>query len=1216
MDNDNQEIHESILDDTTGVPDLILLDEVSDNAILFNLQQRYYDNQIYTYIGNVVISVNPYQKLPIYTSETILNYRGKSLYELQPHIYAIADNAYRALRDRDEDQCVIISGESGSGKTEASKVVMQYIAAVSGKSKDVELVKEQLLQTNPLLEAFGNAKTHRNNNSSRFGKYMDIEFDFKGDPVGGVITNYLLEKSRVVSQADGERNFHIFYQLLVGASEQILDDLYLTDDIRDYNYINPYSVATEIDENDFTETLQAMEIVGFQSIEVKYVLQLLAAILHIGNLQLSEKEDESGNEFCEINLNRDLQIVSKLTNCKISQFQYAITQKLVETKYEQVTTSLTIAQARYARDALAKAIYSRLFSWIVDKVNESLTVKETATRKVMGVLDIYGFEIFQNNSFEQFIINYCNEKLQQIFIEMTLKLEQEEYVNEGMPWTHIDYFNNKIICDLIEKNNGILSMLDEECIRPGKVSDKTFLDKLNNRCSKHPHYQSKSMKEFSRDSTLDRESFRLVHYAGNVTYNVNGFIDKNNDNLHRNISQAMYTSGNPLLQFLFIEGNPKLASRKRPPTSGSQFKKSVAQLMVNLLAKTPNYIRCIKPNDKQIPEDFDISIVRHQIQYLGLLENIRVRRAGYAFRQTYAKILYRYKMLSMATWPRWEGDTKAGVQEMIESLPIEPNEYAYGKTKLFIRNPRTNLRIKYVKLNIDVLKALLDFLKQLFNMEEWRRMRLYDLATEIQAKFRGFYLRKWYLRLRRSQISISANWRCYRERASFLSVRFASIAVQRFCRGWKARKLFKAMLYEKKCTWAQGIITKFFYGWKARKLYRKLKYEKQCTIAQGVIRRFYFGWKARKLARLLREEKRRKLAVNVIRTFFFGWQARKLARKLREEKRRNLAANVIRTFFFGWQARKLVRALRLERKRNNASTTIRAYYIGWQIRKKYRKKFPSIAGPKVYRFLRQSLNYRFLKAVIDELPSESPIEKNWPSCGPMFEEISDQLREMHHVWRCARFRRRLSPEQREIYSEKLLASQLFNNKKEYYSQTVGVPFRGDYCGLGKHPLWKTITKGYDKDKEVHWADTVIKLHRANGKGVPRILAVTGAAIIILDSKTLSLKYRIPLHELATLLFSPHNDTVCVIQCRMDKTLPHLKKGDFLIQTHHVIELATKIVLVLKDLSISNDEPVVKIAKKFPINYHGKCLHASFIKAEQTLIDAVTKKKRSQFEIYV
>ncbi|EDV27730.1 uncharacterized protein TRIADDRAFT_20417 [Trichoplax adhaerens] len=1069
MDNDNQEIHESILDDTTGVPDLILLDEVSDNAILFNLQQRYYDNQIYTYIGNVVISVNPYQKLPIYTSETILNYRGKSLYELQPHIYAIADNAYRALRDRDEDQCVIISGESGSGKTEASKVVMQYIAAVSGKSKDVELVKEQLLQTNPLLEAFGNAKTHRNNNSSRFGKYMDIEFDFKGDPVGGVITNYLLEKSRVVSQADGERNFHIFYQLLVGASEQILDDLYLTDDIRDYNYINPYSVATEIDENDFTETLQAMEIVGFQSIEVKYVLQLLAAILHIGNLQLSEKEDESGNEFSEINLNRDLQIVSKLTNCKISQFQYAITQKLVETKYEQVTTSLTIAQARYARDALAKAIYSRLFSWIVDKVNESLTVKETATRKVMGVLDIYGFEIFQNNSFEQFIINYCNEKLQQIFIEMTLKLEQEEYVNEGMPWTHIDYFNNKIICDLIEKNNGILSMLDEECIRPGKVSDKTFLDKLNNRCSKHPHYQSKSMKEFSRDSTLDRESFRLVHYAGNVTYNVNGFIDKNNDNLHRNISQAMYTSGNPLLQFLFIEGNPKLASRKRPPTSGSQFKKSVAQLMVNLLAKTPNYIRCIKPNDKQIPEDFDISIVRHQIQYLGLLENVRVRRAGYAFRQTYAKILYRYKMLSMATWPRWEGDTKAGVQEMIESLPIEPNEYAYGKTKLFIRNPRT-----------------------LFNMEEWRRMRLYDLATEIQAKFRGFYLRKWYLRLRRSQISISANWRCYRERASFLSVRFASIAVQRFCRGWKARKL-----------------------------YRKLKYEKQCTIAQGVIRRFYFGWKARKLAR-----------------------------KLREEKRRNLAANVIRTFFFGWQ-----------------------------IRKKYRKKFPSIAGPKVYRFLRQSLNYRFLKAVIDELPSESPIEKNWPSCGPMFEEISDQLREMHHVWRCARFRRRLSPEQREIYSEKLLASQLFNNKKEYYSQTVGVPFRGDYCGLGKHPLWKTITKGYDKDKEVHWADTVIKLHRANGKGVPRILAVTGAAIIILDSKTLSLKYRIPLHELATLLFSPHNDTVCVIQCRMDKTLPHLKKGDFLIQTHHVIELATKIVLVLKDLSISNDEPVVKIAKK-------------------------------------
>ncbi|KAH0511664.1 Unconventional myosin-Ib [Microtus ochrogaster] len=406
--------------------------------------------------------------------------------------------------------------EELSDLSEASKLVMSYVAAVCGKGAEVNEVKEQLLQSNPVLEAFGNAKTVRNDNSSRFGKYMDIEFDFKGDPLGGVIRNYLLEKSRVVKQPRGERNFHVFYQLLSGASEELLQKLKLERDFSRYNYLSLDSAKVNgvDDAANFRTVRNAMQIVGFTDHETESVLEVVAAVLKLGNIEFKPESRVNGLDESKIKDKNELKEICELTSIDQLVLERAFSFRTVEAKQEKVSTTLNVAQAYYARDALAKNLYSRLFSWLVNRINESIKAQTKVRKKVMGVLDIYGFEIFEDNSFEQFIINYCNEKLQQIFIELTLKEEQEEYIREDIEWTHIEYFNNAIICDLIENNtNGILAMLDEECLRPGTVTDETFLEKLNQVCATHQHFESRMSKcsRFLNDTTLPHSCFRIQH---------------------------------------------------------------------------------------------------------------------------------------------------------------------------------------------------------------------------------------------------------------------------------------------------------------------------------------------------------------------------------------------------------------------------------------------------------------------------------------------------------------------------------------------------------------------------------------------------------------------------------------------------------------------------------------------------------------------------------
>ncbi|KAI5759417.1 MYO1A [Gulo gulo luscus] len=763
----------TLLEGSVGVEDLVLLEPLEQEPLLRNLRLRYEKKEIYTYIGNVLISVNPYQQLPIYGPEFIAKYRDYTFYELKPHIYALANLAYQSLRDRDRDQCILITGESGAGKTEASKLVMSYVAAVCGKGEQVNSVKEQLLQSNPVLEAFGNAKTIRNNNSSRFGKYMDIEFDFKGFPLGGVITNYLLEKSRVVKQLEGERNFHIFYQLLAGADAHLLKALKLERDTSGYTYLNQKVSRVDgmDDTSNFKAVQSAMTVIGFSEEEIQQVLEVTALVLKLGNVELADEFQANGISASGIRDRRGIQEIGEMMGLKSEELENALCSRTMKTAKEKVVTALNVIQAQYARDALAKNIYSRLFNWIVNRINESIKVGTGEKKKVMGVLDIYGFEILEDNSFEQFVINYCNEKLQQVFIEMTLKEEQEEYEREGIPWTKVDYFDNGIICNLIEHNQrGILAMLDEECLRPGVVSDTTFLAKLNQLFSKHDHYESKVTQNAQRqyDHTMGLSSFRICHYAGKVTYNVNSFIDKNNDLLFRDLSEAMWKARHPLLRSLFPEGDPKQASLKRPPTAGAQFKNSVAILMKNLYSKNPNYIRCIKPNEHQQQGQFSSELVAVQTRYLGLLENVRVRRAGYAYRQRYGPFLERYRLLSRSTWPRWNGGDREGVEKVVGELSLSSEELAFGKTKIFIRSPKT-----------------------LFFLEEQRRLRLQQLATLIQKTYRGWRCRAHYQLMRKSQIVISAWFRGSRQKKQYGKIKASVLLIQAFVRGWKARKDYR-----------------------------------------------------------------------------------------------------------------------------------------------------------------------------------------------------------------------------------------------------------------------------------------------------------------------------------------------------------------------------------------------------------------------------------------
>ncbi|KPV76242.1 uncharacterized protein RHOBADRAFT_34869 [Rhodotorula graminis WP1] len=701
-----------------GVSDMTLLSTISNDSVNDNLKKRFENGEIYTYIGHVLISVNPFRMLPIYDDTTLHSYRGKNRLEMVPHVYAVAESAHYNMRSYGDNQCVIISGESGAGKTEAAKRIMQYIAAVSGEGSNaggINDIKEMVLATNPLLESFGCAKTLRNNNSSRHGKYLEIEFDAQGNPVGAIITNYLLEKNRVVGQIKSERNFHIFYQLTKGASAA-QREAYGLQGPEAYAYTSK-SGCLEVpgidDTQDWAETLNAMRIVGLSQGEQDNILRMLASILWIGNVEF--KPDQDGN--AAIKDESVTAFVAYLLEVDPAQVGRALTSRIMETQrggrrgsvYE---VPLNPAQAASVRNALAKAIYNNLFEWIVDRVNVSMRAKQQG-QTIIGVLDIYGFEIFDTNQFEQLCINYVNEKLQQIFIQLTLKTEQEEYVREQIKWTPIDYFNNKVVCDLIEEKRppGLFAALNDACATAHAdptAADNSFSQRMGG--ISNPQFEPRGSK------------FLVKHYAGDVMYTVAGMTDKNKDVLLKDILDLIASSSNQYLQGLFPD-RPDPDSKKRPPTAGDKIKSSANALVEKLMRSQPHYIRTIKPNQNRSPSEYDTKAILHQIKYLGLQENIRVRRAGFAYRNTFEKMVERFYLLSPATSYAgdyiWQGDARTGCEQILKDTGVAREEWQMGTTKAFIKNPET-----------------------LFALETMRDKYWHNMAARIQRCWRAYLRRK------------------------------------------------------------------------------------------------------------------------------------------------------------------------------------------------------------------------------------------------------------------------------------------------------------------------------------------------------------------------------------------------------------------------------------------------------------------------------------------
>ncbi|XP_074522554.1 unconventional myosin-Ie isoform X1 [Halichoeres trimaculatus] len=709
----------------SGVDDMVLLSKINEDAIVDNLKKRYMDDYIFTYIGPVLISVNPFKQMPYFGEKEIEMYQGAAQYENPPHIYALADNMYRNMMIDCENQCVIISGESGAGKTVAAKYIMGYISKVSGGGPKVQHVKEIILQSNPLLEAFGNAKTVRNNNSSRFGKYFEIQFSSGGEPDGGKISNFLLEKSRVVMRNPGERSFHIFYQLIEGASGEQKSSLGITS-LDYYSYLNQsgsYKVDDINDKSDFQETMHAMDVIGISADDSSMVLQIVAGVLHLGNITFKE----AGN-YAAVESEEFLAFPAFLLGIDQNRLKEKLTSRKMDSKWgnavESIDVTLNVEQACYTRDALSKALHSRVFDFLVESINKAM-VKDHQEFNI-GVLDIYGFEIFQKNGFEQFCINFVNEKLQQIFIELTLKAEQEEYVQEGIKWTPIEYFNNKIVCDLIESKNppGIMSILDDVCATMhavGEGADQTMLQKLRVQINTHEHFNSWN------------QGFIIHHYAGKVSYDADGFCERNRDVLFTDLIELMQSSQIAFIRALFPE-NLNADKKGRPTTAGSKIKKQANDLVSTLMKCTPHYIRCIKPNETKKPRDWEESRVKHQVEYLGLKENIRVRRAGYAYRRVFRKFLNRYAILTKESWPTWRGDEKQGVVHLLRSVNMDQDQYQLGRTKIFVKAPES-----------------------LFLLEETRERKFDGYARTIQKAWRKYMARKKYVQMREEASDLLLN---------------------------------------------------------------------------------------------------------------------------------------------------------------------------------------------------------------------------------------------------------------------------------------------------------------------------------------------------------------------------------------------------------------------------------------------------------------------------
>lgn len=735
----------------SGVEDMIGLGDLNEAGILRNLFIRYMDNIIYTYTGSILVAVNPYQILPIYTAEQIQTYRDKKIGELSPHIFAIADNSYFNMKRYQQDQCVIISGESGAGKTESTKLILQFLAAVSGQHSWIE---QQILEANPIMEAFGNAKTIRNDNSSRFGKYIDIHFNESGSIEGARIDQYLLEKSRIVNQAHDERNYHIFYCMLAGMSASDKAQLELAD-IKHYHYLTQGgSVKCEgrDDAKEFANIRSAMKVLMFHESEVMEIMKILSALLHLGNITYNaiQVDNIDASEILDIAC---VQKAAQLLGVRPQNLIDALTTRTIFTRGDSVTSTMGIAASVDVRDAFVKGIYGRMFVWIVDKINKAIYTPKISPdhyRTSIGVLDIFGFENFDHNSFEQLCINYANENLQQFFVRHIFKLEQEEYNSEGINWQHIEFVDNQDALDLIAvKPMNLISLIDEESKFP-KGTDQTLLSKL--------HQQHGSNSNYLRAKSEISMVFGLNHFAGVVFYDARGFLEKNRDTFSVDLIHLVQSSNNKYLTNLFTaDVGMGSETRKRTPTLGAQFKKSLDSLMRTLGNCQPFFVRCIKPNDFKKPLMFDRNLCCRQLRYSGMMETIRIRRAGYPIRHNFEDFVDRYRLLAVGILPSQKENCRVASTKILQTV-LKDADYQLGKTKVFLKDAQ------------DVF------------LEQQRELVMTKKILIIQKTVRSWHVRRKFVMMRHGVIAIQRAWRAHETKRRFMKMRYGYMRLQALSR--------------------------------------------------------------------------------------------------------------------------------------------------------------------------------------------------------------------------------------------------------------------------------------------------------------------------------------------------------------------------------------------------------------------------------------------------
>ncbi|GAB4838000.1 hypothetical protein Ancab_027527 [Ancistrocladus abbreviatus] len=765
-----------------GVDDMTKLAYLHEPGVLHNLANRYELNEIYTYTGNILIAVNPFQRLPhLYDTHMMEQYKGAAFGELSPHVFAVADTSYRAMMNEGKSNSILVSGESGAGKTETTKMLMRYLAYLGGRSGvEGRTVEQQVLESNPVLEAFGNAKTVRNNNSSRFGKFVEIQFDKNGKISGAAIRTYLLERSRVCQVSDPERNYHCFYLLCAAPPE--VREKYKLESPESFHYLNQskcYRLDGVDDGQEYLATRRAMDVVGISEEDQEAIFRVVAAVLHLGNIEFAKGPEIDSSVIKDEKSRFHLSTTAELLMCDAKSLEDALIKRVMVTPEEIITRTLDPVSAAIGRDALAKTLYSRLFDWLVDKINISIG-QDPNSKYIIGVLDIYGFESFKFNSFEQFCINFTNEKLQQHFNQHVFKMEQEEYTKEEINWSYIEFVDNQDVLDLIEKKpGGIVALLDEACMFP-KSTHETFAQKL---------YQTfKNNKRFMKPK-LSRTSFTIAHYAGEVTYQADQFLDKNKDYVVAEHQDLLAASKCPFVAGLFPPLPEESSKSSKFSSIGSRFKLQLQSLMETLSSTEPHYIRCVKPNNALKPAIFENINILNQLRCGGVLEAIRISCAGYPTRRTFYDFLLRFGVLAPGVLDG-NYDDKVGCQMILDKMGLKG--YQVGKAKIFLRaGQMAELDTRRAEVLGNAARTIQRRGRTYIARREFISLR--NAAIQLQCCCRGRMACKLYEKLRQeaAALKIQKNFRCYVARKSYTEVRSSAITLQAGLRAMNARNEFR-----------------------------------------------------------------------------------------------------------------------------------------------------------------------------------------------------------------------------------------------------------------------------------------------------------------------------------------------------------------------------------------------------------------------------------------